>query len=79
VYKDDYSPLDENCDCYCCRNYSKAYLRHMINADEILGATLLSIHNLRFLVKLMEDMREAIFQDSLTEFICDFYGKYGNL
>lgn len=79
VFKEDYSPLDENCDCYCCRNYSKAYLRHMINADEILGATLLSIHNLRFLVKLMEDMREAIFQDSLTEFICDFYRNYGNI
>lgn len=78
VYKEDFTPLDSNCNCYCCRNYSKAYLRHLINANEILGATLLSIHNLRFLTKLMEEMREAIFQDSLTEFICDFYVKYQN-
>ena len=78
AYKEDMSPLDANCDCYCCRNYSKAYLRHMVNANEIVGSTLLSIHNLRFLTRLMEQMREAIFQDSLTEFICDFYGKYGN-
>ncbi len=77
VYKEDMSPLDANCDCYCCRNYTKAYLRHMVNANEIVGSTLLSIHNLRFLTRLMEQMREAIFADSLTEFICDFYGKYG--
>ncbi|MBR2160238.1 MAG: tRNA-guanine transglycosylase, partial [Clostridia bacterium] len=69
IYKEDYSPLDENCDCYCCKNYSKAYLRHLINVDEIVGGTLVSIHNMRYLVRLMEQMREAIMQDSLTEFI----------
>lgn len=69
IYKEDYSPLDENCDCYCCKNYTKAYLRHLINVDEIVGGTLVSIHNMRYLVRLMEQMREAIMQDSLTEFI----------
>lgn len=76
VYKEDFSPLDPNCDCYCCRNFTKAYLRHLINVNEIVGATLISIHNMRFLVKLMEDMREAIFADSLTEFINEFEYKY---
>ncbi|MBR2496673.1 MAG: tRNA-guanine transglycosylase, partial [Clostridia bacterium] len=52
-----------------CKNYSKAYLRHLINVDEIVGGTLVSIHNMRYLVRLMEQMREAIMQDSLTEFI----------
>ena len=77
MYKEDFSPLDENCDCYCCRNFSKAYLRHLINVDEIVGGTLVSIHNMRFLCRLMEEMREAIFADSLLEFIEMFEAKYG--
>lgn len=77
VYKEDFTPLDPNCDCYCCRNFTKAYLRHLINVNEIVGGTLVSIHNMRFLCKLMEDMREAIFADSLLEFIEEFEVKYG--
>lgn len=77
AYSSDFTPLDPDCDCYCCKNYTKAYLRHMINAGEIVGATLLSIHNITFLHKLMKGMREAIFADSLEEFSEQFYLKYG--
>lgn len=75
-YRDDFSPLDENCGCYCCKNYTKAYLRHLINVNEMLSSMLLSLHNITFLHKLMRDMREAIFADSLTEFADGFYAKY---
>lgn len=76
-YREDFTPLDNKCDCYCCKNYTKAYLRHLINVDEMLGAMLLSLHNITFLQKLMRDMREAIFADSLTEFAESFYAEYG--
>lgn len=69
VYSEDFTPLENGCDCYCCKNYTKAYLRHLINVNEMLGAMLLSVHNITFLHKLMSGMREAIFADSLTEFI----------
>ncbi len=77
AYKEDFSPLDEECGCYCCKNYTKAYLRHLINVGEMLSAMLLSLHNITFLHKLMSDMRAAIFADSLTEFAEEFYSKYG--
>ena len=67
-YKADFTPLDEKCDCYTCKNYTKAYLRHLINADEILGARLLSIHNIRFLTNLMEQIKDAIRNDRLLDF-----------
>lgn len=76
-YKEDFTPLDENCDCYCCRNYTKAYLRHMINVGEMMGGMLLSLHNITFLTNLMKNMRQAILQDSLTEFVEQFYAEYG--
>lgn len=69
-------PLDPECDCYTCRNYTKAYIRHLIKCGEILGARLLSIHNLRFLVRLMENVRTAIEGDRLLEFREEFYKKY---
>ena len=75
MYKEDFSPLDPNCDCYCCRNYSKAYLRHMINVGEMMGGMLLSLHNITYLNKLMSDVRDAIIQDSFTEFAQEFYKK----
>ncbi|MFI3163285.1 MAG: tRNA guanosine(34) transglycosylase Tgt [Bacillota bacterium] len=75
-YKSDFTPLDPNCDCYCCKNFTKAYLRHLVNVDEILGATLLSMHNIHFLIKLMKDAREAILQDKLLDFVNDFYKMY---
>ncbi len=77
-YKYDFSPLDEECDCPACKNYTKAYLRHLVHADEILGARLLSIHNLRFLIKLMENIREAINNDRLLDFREEFYNKYNS-
>lgn len=78
MYKEDFSPLDPECDCYCCKNYTKAYLRHLINVGEMLSGMLLSLHNITFLHKLMADMRQAIFDDSLTDFAREFYDKYGS-
>ena len=76
-YKEDFSPLDSECDCYACTNYSRAYVRHLFNVDEILGARLATIHNLYFLIKLMENIREAIKDDRLLEYRDEFYRKYG--
>jgi queuine tRNA-ribosyltransferase len=76
IFKDDFTPLDPECDCECCRNYTKAYLRHLINAGEILGARLLSIHNIRFLTKLMEDIKQAIRENRLLDFKDEFLGRY---
>ena len=75
-YELDFKPLDEECDCYACKNYSKAYIRHLINSNEILGARLLSIHNLRFLLKLMEDIRQSIKENRFLDFRKEFYQKY---
>ena len=68
MYKDDFTPLDPACDCYCCRNYTKAYLNHLHRADEGFGTRLMSIHNTRVLVKLMEDARRAIREDRYDDF-----------
>ena len=76
IYKEDFTPLDAECDCECCKNYTKAYLRHLINAGEILGARLLSIHNIRFLTKLMEDIKQAIREDRLLDFKDEFLNRY---
>ncbi len=77
TYERDFTPLDSECDCYTCQNFTKAYLRHLVKAGEILAAILLSIHNLRFLINLMEDMRNAILDDRLLSFADDFKKKYG--
>jgi queuine tRNA-ribosyltransferase len=76
-YAEDFRPLDDECDCYACKNFSRAYIRHLFKANEILGARLATTHNLRFLIKLMEQIREAIMQDSLMDFRNDFFVKYG--
>ena len=76
VYKEDFSPVDEGCDCYCCKNYTRAYVRHLIGVDEILGGRLLSIHNIRCLTKLVEDIKEAIWNDRLLDFRDEFFEKY---
>ena len=78
TFEKDWTPLDSECDCYTCTHYTRAYIRHLIKAGEILGARLLTIHNLRFLVRLMENVREAIEQDRLLEFRDEFYKKYYN-
>ena len=75
-YARDFRPLEEDCDCYTCRNFSRAYIRHLFKAGEITGARLASIHNLRFLLRLMEDVRAAIAEDRLTEFREAFFARY---
>ena len=77
TYERDFTPLDSECDCYTCRNYTKAYLRHLVKTKEILGVRLLSIHNLYFLSKLMERVRKEIENDNLLNFKNEFYSKYG--
>lgn len=75
-YKEDLSPVEEGCDCYTCKNYSKAYIRHLITTDEMLGGRLLSIHNIRFLIKLTEELREAIKNDNILEYRQNFIERY---
>lgn len=77
-YKEDFTPIEENCDCYACKNYTKAYIRHLINVDETFGQRLLSIHNIRFLIKLTEEIREAIEKDNFKEYKKAFIDKYNN-
>ena len=77
-YEYDFSPLDEECDCYTCKNYTKAYLRHLYKCDESLGKRLLSIHNIRFLIHMMEEARTAIKEDRFGDFKDEFIKKYGD-
>ena len=76
-YKEDFTPLDAECDCYCCKHYTKAYLRHLVNTGEMFGAMLLSLHNITFLHKLMRGMREAILGGYVPDYCKEFYEKYG--
>ena len=76
TYERDWKPIDPECDCYACRNYTRAYVRHLIKANEILGVRLLSIHNIYFLTKLMERVRIEIEHDNLENFKNEFYKKY---
>ena len=77
-YKEDFTPLSSECNCYACRNYTKAYIKHLINCEETFGARLLSIHNINYLVNLTKELREAIKNDSVLEyreeFIRNYYG-----
>lgn len=77
TYAEDFTPLDPECDCYTCRNYTKAYIRHLIKTNEMLGARLITTHNLHFLLKLMENIRQAIRKDRLLDFREEFFTKYG--
>lgn len=77
TYEKDWGPIDAECDCYACKNYTRAYVHHLIKAKEILGVRLLSIHNLNFLTKLMERVRIEIENDNLLNFRNEFYKKYG--
>lgn len=76
-YERDFSPIDPDCDCYTCKNYSRAYVRHLFKTNEILCSMLLSEHNIRFLVRMMENIRTSIEQDRFKEYKRDFYNKYG--
>ena len=68
TYAEDFSPIEEGCDCYACRNFSRAYIRHLIKAEEILSGTLITMHNIRFSVRLMADIRRAIAEDRFGDF-----------
>lgn len=73
----DFSPLDPECDCYTCRHYTRAYIRHLLKCGETLGIRLTTYHNLYFLLRLMDQIREAIRQDALLDFREAFFEKYG--
>ena len=76
-FERDYTALDPKCDCYTCRNYSRAYLRHLFKADEMLSSMLLTNHNLHFLVNMMTNIRKAIDEDRFLEYKKEFYDAYG--
>ena len=76
IYSDDFTPVDPECDCECCTKYTKAYINHLFGSNEGLGNRLMSIHNLLFLVRLMEGIRQAIAEDRFTEFKEDILGRY---
>ncbi len=75
-FREDFSPVDETCDCYACKHYTKAYIRHLITVDEAFGARLLSIHNVRFLIRLTEELRDAIENDTLLDYRDQFIATY---
>ena len=75
-YKEDFTPIDTSCDCKCCQNYTKAYIRHLLVSQETLGQRLLSVHNLRFLIRIMENIRESIKEDRFLEYKKEFMNNY---
>ena len=75
-YEHDFRPIDEHCDCYACRNYSRAYIRHLVRVNEIFGLRLLTIHNLHFLIDFMKKMRQSIMEDRFPEFYRKFTSNY---
>ncbi len=75
-FKEDFTPIEKDCDCYTCKNYTRAYIRHLITSSESLGGRLLSIHNIRFLIKLTEDLRKSIENDTILEFRKEFIENY---
>ncbi len=75
-FKEDFTPIEEDCDCYTCRNFTKGYIRHLVTTDEMLGGRLLSIHNIRFLIKLTEEVRDAIKSDQFDSYKKSFIDKY---
>ena len=76
IYSEDFSAMDSECDCYACKNFSRAYLRHLAMTGEILGARLFSWHNLRFNIKIAEDARNAIINKNFPEFLENFKAKF---
>lgn len=76
-YARDFRPLDENCNCHVCQNYSRAYIRHLVKCDETFGFRLTTYHNLHFLLKLMENVRQAIREDRLLDYREEFFEAYG--
>jgi len=77
IYARDYTPIDPECDCYACRNFTRAYIRHLLKSREVLGIRLTTWHNLRFLINLMKKVRQAIMEDRLLDFRDEFFSKFG--
>ena len=78
MYAEDFTPLEEGCDCYACTHYTKAYLHHLYKIHEDFGKTLNSIHNIRFLIRLVEDARQAIKDDRFLQFKEETLAKFGS-
>ena len=76
-YSRDFTSIDPTCDCYTCRNYTRAYVRHLIKTDETFGLRLTSLHNTHFLLQVMREVRQAIMDDNLLEYREDFFERYG--
>lgn len=75
-YTRDFRPIDENCPCYACQTYSRAYIRHLFNSEEYLAGRLASLHNLTFFIQLLDSMRRAIEEDRFIEFRREFESKF---
>ena len=75
-YREDFTPIEDSCDCYTCKHYTKAYIRHLLVANEVLAGRLLSIHNIRFLIKLTEDIRKSIDNNNFNEYKEEFINNY---
>ena len=75
-FREDFTPIESDCDCYTCKHYTRAYIRHLLVANEQLAGRLLSIHNIRFLIRLTEDLREAIKNDNILEYREEFLNRY---
>jgi queuine tRNA-ribosyltransferase len=75
-YKADFRPIEEGCDCFACRNFTRAYLRHLLNVGEILGLRMLSIHNTRMYLRVMEQIRSTIANGTFGEFRREFVANY---
>jgi queuine tRNA-ribosyltransferase len=76
IYERDFRPIDENCSCYMCRNYTRAYLRHLFKANEMLAGTLATIHNLQFLQTMIGEIRDAIAAGTFAEYKSAFIERY---
>ena len=76
AYKADFRPIDEGCDCFACRHFTRAYLRHLLNVNEILGLRMVSVHNSHLFLKIMADVRMAIAAGTFAEFYRDFIANY---
>ena len=76
AYKADFGPIEESCDCFACRNFTRAYLRHLLNVGEILGLRMLSVHNTRMYLRAMEDIRRTIADGRFAEFRQEFTSNY---
>jgi queuine tRNA-ribosyltransferase len=78
MYKEDFGPLDPECACPACRNYSRAYIRHLFNAGEVLGLRLAAYHNVYYYVNLLRRIRAAIDEGRFARFAADFLKRYGS-